>query len=220
MNKKTIFLFFLGTFLFIFSGKGFLAPLTPASSLAATYFIDTSGGNDTNDGLTEQTAWQTLAKVRSSQFAPGEKVLFKRGERWRGTLKIPSSGTIGMPIVFGAYGDGSPPIIDATALSGGWTTMGNNLYSLPWVISDAASYLRPSVLVYGGEPLPPVYTLTFADLIVAPAPYNILKQAPWQTMIVSSADINQNTVSGISIYNGWTTANPVNALLGTIGTNP
>jgi len=226
MKKKTILLLFLGFSLFGISCKGILAPLTNAadittlSSTGATYFIDAAGGNDANDGLTEQTAWQTLAKVNSSSFAPGENVLFKRGERWRGTLKISSSGTMDMPIVFGAYGDGPRPIIDATALTYGWTAMGNNIYSLPWVISGAASYLRPSVLVYNGEPMPPVYTLTFADLTVAPAPDNILKQAPWQTMIVSSADINENTVSGISIYDGWSTAYPVNALLGTIGTNP
>ena len=41
-------------------------------------------------------------------------------------------------------------------------------------------------------------------------------------MIVTSADINENTVSGLSIYDGWNTTNPVNALpLGaTIETNP
>jgi hypothetical protein len=126
-----------------------------------------------------------------------------------------------MPIVFGAYGDGPPPIIDTTALTAGWTALGNNLYSLPWVISDAT--LRPSVLVYGGEPTPSVYTLTFADLTAAPAPNDILLQAPWQTMIVTSADINENRVSGLSIYDGWNTTNSVNALprgLATIGTNP
>ena len=218
MKKVTLFVSILIFSLFNFSCKGLLAPLTTASSLAATYFIDASGGNDANNGLTEQTAWQTLSKVNSYPFAPGENVLFKRGERWRGSLTIPSSGTADMPIVFGAYGDGPLPIIDATALTAGWTAMGNNLYSLPWVIPDTV--LRPSVLIYGGEPLPPVYTLTFADLTVAPAPNNILLQRPWQTMIVTSADINENRVSGISIYDGWSTANPVNALLGTIGTNP
>jgi parallel beta-helix repeat protein len=39
-------------------------------------------------------------------------------------------------------------------------------------------------------------------------------------MIVTSADIDENTVSGLSMYDGWNTTNPVNALLGTIGTSP
>ncbi len=218
MKKITIFVIILIFFLFVFSGKSFLAPLTTASSLAATYFIDATGGNDANDGFTEQTAWQTLSKVNSYPFAPGENILFKRGERWRGTLTIRSSGTAGMPIVFGAYGDGSLPVIDATALTAGWASLGNNLYSLPWVIPDTV--LRPSVLIYGGEPKPPVYTLTFADLTAAPAPDNILLQTFWQTLIVTSADTSENTVSGLSIYDGWNTTNPVKALLGTIGTNP
>jgi len=225
MKKKIIFVFFLGTSLFLLSGKGYLAPLTDApdlttlSSSAATYYIDASGGNDAYDGLTEQTAWQTVAKVNSSSFAPGEKVLFKRGQRWREHLRISSSGTVDMPIVFGAYGDGEPPIIDATSPTDGWTALGNNLYSLSWVVQDV-SLLKPSVLIYGGEPMPPVYTLTFADLSVAPVPYNILLQAPWQTMIVTSADINDDTVSGISIFHDWNTVYPVNALVGTIVTNP
>jgi len=183
------------------------------------FYIDASAGNDANDGLTEQSAWKTLAKANAVGFAAGEKVLFKRGERWREHLRIPSSGTVDKPIVFGAYGDGDPPIIDATSPTNGWTALGNNLYSLLWVVQNV-SLLRPSVLVYGGEPMPPVYTLTFADLTVAPAPHNILLQAPWQTMIVTSADINDNTVSGTSVFDGWSTTNPVSALLGSIATNP
>jgi parallel beta-helix repeat protein len=226
MKKITLFLIILIFSLFSFSGKSLLAPLSTASSQAATYFIDATGGNDANDGLMEQTAWQTLSKVNSYPFAPGENVLFKRGERWRGSLTIPSSGTAEMPIVFGAYGEGPRPIIDATALTAGWTSLGNNLYSLPWSIRDANTtrYFRPSVLVYGGEPMPPVYTLTFADLTVAPVPNNILLQKSfWKTMIVTSADINENTVSGLSIYDGWNTTHPVDALplgVATIGTNP
>ena len=221
MKKITLFVIILIFSLFNFSGKSLLAPLSTASSLAATYFIDATGGNDANDGLTKQNAWQSLNKVNSYPFAPGEKVLFKRGARWRGSLTIPSSGTSDKPIVFGAYGDGPLPIIDATTLTAGWTALGNNRYSLPWVIPDTV--LRPSVLIYGGDPLPPVYTLTFADLTVAPAPNNILLQAFWQTMIVTSADINENTVSGLSIYDGWNTTNPVKALpleVATIETNP
>jgi hypothetical protein len=227
MKKIALLVIILFFFLLNFSCTGLFAPLTnePAlttlSSMGTTYFIDASGGNDANDGITEQTAWQTLSKVNSYPFAPRENVLFKRGERWRGSLKIPSSGTAEMPIVFGAYSEGPLPIIDATALTAGWTSLGNKLYSLPWVIPNAV--LRPSVLVYGGEPLPPVYTLTFANLTVAPAPNNILLQRPWQTMIVTSADINENTVSGLSIYDGWNTTSPVDALplgLATIETNP
>ena len=140
MKKIALLVIILFFFLLNFSCTGLFAPLTnePAlttlSSMGTTYFIDATGGNDANDGLTEQTAWQTLSKVNSYPFAPGENVLFKRGERWRGSLTIPSSGTADMPIIFGAYGDGPLPIIDATKLTAGWTAFGNNLYSLPWWI--------------------------------------------------------------------------------------
>ena len=74
------------------------------------YYVDATGGNDDNPG-TKAEPWQTIAKVNASTFAPGNHVLFKRGETWTGTrLTVPSSGTAGAPIVFGAYGTGARPV--------------------------------------------------------------------------------------------------------------
>jgi hypothetical protein len=84
--------------------------LTPAA-LGTTYFVDASDGNDTWDGLSEATAWKTIAKVNSSSFAAGDQVLFKRGQVWRESLIPPSSGTAGNPIKFDAYGSGEAPTI-------------------------------------------------------------------------------------------------------------
>ena len=59
----------------------------------AVYYVDATNGNDSNDGLSEITAWRTINKVNNSSFAPGDFILFKRGEIWREQLSIPSSGT-------------------------------------------------------------------------------------------------------------------------------
>lgn len=81
----------------------------------AMYFIDATGGNDDNDGLTQATAWQSITKVNTATFQPGDQILFKRGEIWKGTtLRVPSSGAPKSPIVFGAYGNGANPVLDAS----------------------------------------------------------------------------------------------------------
>jgi parallel beta-helix repeat protein len=77
------------------------------------FFVDFTGGNDLNDGLSPDSAWKTITKVNASTFSPGDSVLFKRGETWTGImLTVSSSGTVSTPITFGAYGSGANPIID------------------------------------------------------------------------------------------------------------
>ena len=58
--------------------------LASAAAVATTYYLDSEGGNDANDGVTPATAWQTLAKANDLKPQPGDKILFKRGGVWRG----------------------------------------------------------------------------------------------------------------------------------------
>ena len=60
---------------------------------ATTFYFDSAAGSDANDGLTPATAWQTLAKANEVPAKPGDRVLFKRGGVWRGTL-TPKSGEV------------------------------------------------------------------------------------------------------------------------------
>ncbi|UXP33887.1 hypothetical protein N6H18_08005 [Reichenbachiella agarivorans] len=79
---------------------------------AATYYIDNTSGNDANSGLATNAAWQNLSKINQLQLQPGDSVLFKRGNKWAGTLRPQGSGALSAPIVIGAYGEGEMPIID------------------------------------------------------------------------------------------------------------
>lgn len=77
------------------------------------YYVDATGGNDANNGMSPLQAWQTIAKVNGETFLPGDRIHFKRGETWTGTaLVVPSSGVSGSPITFAAYDSGADPIID------------------------------------------------------------------------------------------------------------
>ena len=51
-----------------------------------TYYVS-NAGNDQNNGRTPATAWATLARVSEAELAPGDGVLFCRGDLFRGMVK-------------------------------------------------------------------------------------------------------------------------------------
>ncbi len=105
----------------------FLAGLSVYSS-ATVYYVDSAAGKDTNSGTSTSVPWQTLAKVSSHSYAAGDQILLKSGSTWREQIEVPSSGASGKPILFGAYGTGSPPLIDAADLVGNWSSFSGYIY--------------------------------------------------------------------------------------------
>ncbi|MDP9827661.1 galactose-binding domain-containing protein [Kineosporia succinea] len=69
------------------------------------YYIDATGGRDTANGTSTQTAWKSLAKANATTFAPGDRILLKAGEQWDDEQLWPKgSGREGKPITISAYG--------------------------------------------------------------------------------------------------------------------
>lgn len=83
-----------------------------ASVYAATYYVDSRHGNDSNSGISPSSSWKTLQKVNDGRFSPGDQILLRCGSRWEGQLAMSSSGTDGAPIVIDRYGKGPLPRID------------------------------------------------------------------------------------------------------------
>lgn len=79
-----------------------------------TYYVDSAGGSDTNSGISEENAWQTLAKVGEKTFLPGDSILLKRGGVYTGPVSLKGSGAAGNPIIFSAYGEGDKPLLTST----------------------------------------------------------------------------------------------------------
>lgn len=72
---------------------------------AATYYVS-NNGSDTNDGLSPDTAWKTIARVNQDTYIPGDNILFERGGKWENTTLQPQgSGSAEAYITIGAYGD-------------------------------------------------------------------------------------------------------------------
>ncbi len=67
-----------------------------------TYYVSNKG-NDCNDGLTPETPWKTLDKVSDYEFKPGDGVLLKRGDLFRGDIKTKPN------VTYSAYGEGEKP---------------------------------------------------------------------------------------------------------------
>ena len=82
----------------------------------AIYYVDSQTGNDTRSGLSPKQAWASLDRVNQSDFAPGDRILLKRGTRYTGQLRPGSSGREGRPIVISSYGLGALPRIDGNGI--------------------------------------------------------------------------------------------------------
>lgn len=84
-----------------------------ASRVASSIYVSSTTGNDNNDGLTPETALQSLGAVNDLKLLPGDTILFKSGDTFKGELLVVSeSGAEGKPIHFSSYGEGDLPILD------------------------------------------------------------------------------------------------------------
>lgn len=100
------------------------------------YYISPHG-SDNNSGLSPQQAWQTVEKVNSLNFNPGDQVLFAGGFIYSGTLVFTSedAGTTTNRLVISSF-DGSYAVID-----------GGNRAAL---VADECDYLTVKNLVFKG----------------------------------------------------------------------
>ena len=80
---------------------------------ASAIYVSSSMGDDSNNGLSPETAFQTLGKVNSLDLLPGDSLLFKSGDTFIGKLSIVNeSGSSEKPVLISNYGDGDLPVFD------------------------------------------------------------------------------------------------------------
>jgi len=82
-----------------------------------TFYVDSANGSDNNVGTNSEQAWQTLDKVSSWVFKPGDQILLKKGQIFHGSISLDEkdTGTDELPVHVGTYGgiDFSEPIIES-----------------------------------------------------------------------------------------------------------
>ena len=72
-------------------------------TITGTSYYVSAKGCDEADGLTPETAWQTLGRVTKAALQPGDAVRFCRGDLFRGTV------TCKPGVTYCAYGEGEKP---------------------------------------------------------------------------------------------------------------
>lgn len=83
-----------------------------ANIRARDYFVSSSSGDDSNSGMEEGSPFASIEKLNSLKIKPGDKILFKSGDRFEGMLQISTQGNQGNPIVISRYGEGSYPVLE------------------------------------------------------------------------------------------------------------
>jgi hypothetical protein len=119
------------------TGAATLAPVTASGYVGLDYYVDATGGSDSNSGHQTGAAWKTIAKVNAIALQPGDAVYLKRGALWREMLTVPGSGILGSPITFTAYGEGANPQLIASDLISVWLDGGGNIWSATVTTSPA-----------------------------------------------------------------------------------
>ena len=81
------------------------------------YYVSSSEGDDSNDGLSPERPWKTLRRVHQGEwdgdiYRPGDAVFFKRGDVWRENLWCKEG------VTFSAYGEGPKPVLMGSPESG------------------------------------------------------------------------------------------------------
>ena len=83
----------------------FLVFLFACPAWAATYYVK-NGGNDSLDGLSDSTAWASIAKVRAT-VRSGDTVYFRSQDTWSGSSSPVLQATAGVTYRGTGYGSGT-----------------------------------------------------------------------------------------------------------------
>lgn len=115
---------------------------------AADYYFSSVAGNDnrtTTEAQNPSTPWQSIAKLNEffADLKPGDRILFKRGNEFFGTIRIDASG-----ITLGSYGEGSKPVITGMKKIEQWEHKGSGIY---YTTLDGMESKELSVVLLQGE---------------------------------------------------------------------
>jgi len=176
---------------------------------ATTYYVDNcvSVGNDRNNGTSTSTPWLTINKVNTSKFNPGDSILFESTCTWREQLTVPSSGSSGSPITFGAYGTGAAPIISGANLFTSWTLSSGSVYYTSYstapnqVFEDGGRLTQSTVgtasLTAGQWYLDTVNSRIWVYLTAGDSPSGHTMEASQRQYAIYGSGISYVTISGL-----------------------
>ncbi|WP_457971883.1 hypothetical protein [Arthrobacter sp. D1-17] len=84
---------------------------TVSRSTPFTRYYISALGSDSNSGTSPDSPWQSLTKVNTTTFNPGDSISFRRGDEWAGNVVLDESGTADSTIRLNSYGSGNLPTV-------------------------------------------------------------------------------------------------------------
>lgn len=178
-------------------------------------------GDDAADGLSENTAWKTLARVNQERLQGGDQVLLQGGARFEGQLLLlpEDTGTRESPITVGTYGAGRATIeaVGAEAVkvydTGGVTIRGLD------VVGDATTYdAWTGILFFADDAVPDRLagiTLTDVDVSGFQIGIALAGAAPgrgFRDVTITDSAVHGNRDEGLLTYGtGFDAARPTYA---------
>lgn len=76
------------------------------------YYLNSENGSDSSDGQSPSSAWESLEKLNSQIFGPGDTISISRSTEYYGQIEFKGNGTEQRPIVVNTYGNGAKPVIN------------------------------------------------------------------------------------------------------------
>src|SRR4051794_9750496 len=100
---------------------------------ATNYYFSTADGDDSRSSSQAQnssTPWKSIDKLNSffKYLQPGDKVLFKSGDTFYGSIVTNKSGTSAAPITLSSYGSGPKPVISGLIRLSVWKEVSDGIY--------------------------------------------------------------------------------------------
>ena len=127
--------------------------VTGTGSVEKAYYVSSSTGSDSNDGLTPATAFASITKVNTLNLAGTiNKVYFKKGDTFAGTISVGQNGTSVKPVTYGAYGTGEKPKIYGSQAITGWTLHSGNIYKATFATTINQLFVDGERMLAAREP--------------------------------------------------------------------
>ena len=104
------------------------AGFQPAS--AARYYFAMAGDDARNNGRSANSPFKSLTRLNTliPLLQPGDSVLFRRGDEFKGAIVVTRAGKKEAPLYFGAYGTGAKPVVSGLEQVVNWEKIAANTY--------------------------------------------------------------------------------------------
>ncbi|MDR7131763.1 parallel beta-helix repeat protein [Algoriphagus sp. 4150] len=110
---------------------------------ASDYYFSSSTGDDVHSleqAQSPATPWKSIEKLNDLAYSlkPGDRVFFKKGDIFHGTIRPIKGGTAENPIIFDAYGSGELPVITSLVELANAEHVGRGVYQYQILDSEVS----------------------------------------------------------------------------------